>query len=449
MEKGYFAAAWGDITNSPGWISKLLRLGLLCLVPIFGQVVMYGYLYAWARDIAWNVHRPLPEKIFGNEDGNLYKRGFFIFLIVLVFSLVPGVFNMLSSLVSGTAVAGGTLNVTTNGAYYSYAPVMGGLFLSMVFGLISFALALAVAFFAWVGSMRTALYGTLSAGFQINKIWAMLRYDFMGLLRIFAMALIVGLVIGFFVMVALFLFVLMGGIAVFATSLAGSGAFAVAMVGTSIFFLLGVAVLLLAVFCVSLSNALVIRALGYWTRQFEVNRWGGQEDPMPFEQRAADQRVPGPQQSAQVPGAEAGAQQQAVYPEPGQADASFAGAGQPAPNRNDTPYAGTDQADRGSQASAVAQPASYDPSGSAPVQPAPYQVSQQPVVPAPFSEGQESAIRKADSPIAGNDEASEALGGESATVKESAPASSEPSAQSASREEGSAEDNTQKGNRPE
>lgn len=94
MEKGYFAAAWGDVTKSPGWASVVLRLGLLCLVPIFGVVVMYGYLFSWARDIAWNVHRPLPRKIFANEDGSLYRRGFFIFVVALVFSLVLELVNL-------------------------------------------------------------------------------------------------------------------------------------------------------------------------------------------------------------------------------------------------------------------------------------------------------------------------------------------------------------------
>ena len=94
MEKGYFAAAWGDVTKSPGWASVVLRLGLLCLIPIFGVVVMYGYLFSWARDIAWNVHRPLPRKIFANEEGSLYRRGFFIFVVALVFSLVPELVNL-------------------------------------------------------------------------------------------------------------------------------------------------------------------------------------------------------------------------------------------------------------------------------------------------------------------------------------------------------------------
>ncbi len=388
MEKGYFAAAWGDVTKSPGWISKLLRLGLLLLVPIFGQVVAYGYLYGWARDIAWNVHRPLPAKIFGNEDGNLYKRGFFIFLVALVFSLVPGAFNCLSHLVSGTALVGGSLNLTMNGSYYSYAPLMGGVFFSMVLGLFSFVLALAVAFFAWVGSMRTALYGTLSAGFQLNKIWAMLRYDFPGLLRIFAMALIVGLVIGFFLMVALFMFVLVGVVMVSAASVGGSGAFSVALFGVGVFSLFGIAFLLLSLFCIALCDALVIRALGYWTRQFEVSRWGGQEDPMPFEQRAAAQ------QHSQQPAAY---QQNAQQPTTQHLTAAQQSAEQPGS------VAGQGQKPEGSQ---VAHAATFNPADGAPVQTAPYPVSGQDVHTAPHNSNEAPFVHEAGSSNQTDEEAS-------------------------------------------
>ncbi len=391
MEKGYFAAAWGDITKSPGWISKLLRLGLLCLVPIFGQVVLYGYLYAWARDIAWNVHRPLPDKIFGNEDGNLYKRGFFIFLIMLVFSLVPGVFNLASQLVSGTAVAGGALGVTMSGAYYSYAPVMGGLFFSMLFALVAFILAFAVCFFAWVGSMRTALYGTLSAGFQLNKIWAMLRYDFTGLLRIFAMALIVGLITGFVLSVSMLMFVLVAFIAAMAASLSS---FSVVLLGVGAFcLLLGVAFLLFSIFCIALCEALIVRALGYWTRQFEVNRWGGQEDPMPFEQRFAGQQPSIPQQPGGQPGAGANYQ----------------------------------------------QPASYDAPGSVPVQAAPYQVAQQPVSRAPFQEAPAAVVHQADSPATVSDVPAAASGAPVAESGEPASDSTAASDASATASDGTAE----------
>ena len=69
MQAGYFNAAWHDIKNSPGWFGKLLVLGLVSLVPIFGWIVVAGYLYGWARDIAWGVHAPLPAHVFGNEGG--------------------------------------------------------------------------------------------------------------------------------------------------------------------------------------------------------------------------------------------------------------------------------------------------------------------------------------------------------------------------------------------
>ena len=119
MEKGYFAAAWGDVTKSPGWASVVLRLGLLCLIPIFGVVVMYGYLFSWARDIAWNVHRPLPRKIFANEDGSLYRRGFFIFVVALVFSFVPELVNLFIGMSAGFSFGGTAL-------YGSYVPALFG-----------------------------------------------------------------------------------------------------------------------------------------------------------------------------------------------------------------------------------------------------------------------------------------------------------------------------------
>ena len=278
MEKGYFSAAWGDITKSPGWFSKILRMGLLCFIPIFGVLVVYGYLYGWARDIAWNVHRPMPEKIFGNEDGNLYKRGFFILVIGFVFSLIPGAFSFLTSMVTGVSFLGA--------ATASSAPLgVGSLLMALVFSLAGLVLTFAVVFFYWVGAMRCALYGTLSSGFQFGKIWAMLRYDFTGLLRIFGMSLICGAVVG------IAAFILIG------LSVTLSVIFGVAFIQneTQAVIFAVIILLLILILCVVSSfisvliTALISRALGYWTRQFQVNLWGGQEDPMPFELEQARQ----------------------------------------------------------------------------------------------------------------------------------------------------------------
>lgn len=277
MEKGYFSAAWSDITKSPGWFSKTLRLGLLNLIPIFGVLVTYGYLYGWARDIAWNVHRPMPDRIFGNEDGNLFKRGFFILVIGFVFSLIPGVFNTLTSVLTGFSIFGFVYSDASFGA--------GALFMGLIFSLVGLALTFAVVFFYWVGSMRCALYGTLSSGFQFGKIWAMMRYDFTGLLRIFGMSLICGCVVGIGFFVIFMLSVILGTI--FGVAFIRNESQAVVFV--LIILLLVLLLCVVTVFISVFVAALIIRALGYWTRQFQVNLWGGQEDPLPFELEQARQ----------------------------------------------------------------------------------------------------------------------------------------------------------------
>lgn len=360
MEKGYFAAAWGDVTRSPGWISKLMRLGLLTLVPVFGGIVLYGYLYAWARDIAWNVHRPLPERIFGNEDGNLYKRGFFIFVIAVVFSLVPMVFNGLASVFSGVSVVGIGL-----GSFASLDGVAssagGGLFVGFLLNVVAFALSLAVTFFVWVGSMRCAVYGTLSSGFQLGKIWTMLRYDFAGLLRIFGMVLLCGLVIGVIVFVCVFLVVFVGAFAAFAfaaTDLPG------ALAAIGVLLLIAVAVVA-ACFVNALVEALTARALGYWTRQFEVHLWGGQEDPLPFEQRAATAQAtqaqdPAAHQQGYPYGQASGPYAQGQWQQPAQPQQQ-AGWGQQAYSAvpGQQPYGATPGQQQPCAAEPVQQPASW------------------------------------------------------------------------------------------
>lgn len=272
MEKGYFAAAWGDVAKSPGWASVLLRLGLLRLVPVFGVVVMYGYLFSWARDIAWNVHRPLPKKIFANEDGSLYKRGFFIFVVGLVFSLVPEIVNLFIGMSVGFSFGGTAL-------YGSYVPALFGSMVWLAGNSASVALSFFAALFFWVGAIRVSLYGTLSSGFQIQKIWAMMKHDFIGLLRIVGMAILIAVTIAFSAIVlALFFALICSGL----IWLMSSGS-STSMVAAVLIVLLGAAFLALLLFASALQNALVFRALGYWTRQFDVSLWSGQDDPMPFE----------------------------------------------------------------------------------------------------------------------------------------------------------------------
>ena len=75
----------------------------------------------------------------------------------------------------------------------------------------------------------------------------------------------------------------------------------------AIVFATGGVVLVLAVLCGVLSagmyvfvEMMIVRALGYWTRQFDVPAWRGQDDPMPFELAGAA-GCPPSQQPPHVP----------------------------------------------------------------------------------------------------------------------------------------------------
>lgn len=293
MQSGYFNAAWNDIKNSPGWFGKVLLLSLVSLIPVFGAIVVYGYVFGWARDLSWGVHAPLPERVFGNEDGKLYRRGFFALVIIFVCALIPWAVELVGSIVTG--VGFGSLSWYSHSS--GFLPFSFGL-VSGLAGLAFFALSIAAYFFAtfffWVGTMRMSIYDRLSAGFQFSKMWAMMRHDFGGILRIFGMAVLLSLVLSVAVFTLVLVVVFIGvavGFFVFGGSMGiNMGQFDGAMVGAV---LAAIAVMVVLALLVAFASAVMgvfiemmtARALGYWTRQFDVPAWRGQDDPMPFELR--------------------------------------------------------------------------------------------------------------------------------------------------------------------
>ena len=310
MQTGYFNAAWQDIKNTPGWFGKLILLSLLSFVPIFGWLVVLGYLYGWARDIAWDVHGPMPKRIFGNEDGKLYSRGFFALVIAFVCALVPGVVSAIGGIVTGAGLFGFGWTLHEGSVWLPFGLASGLIGLStMVFSLLIIAAAFFATLFSWVGSMRMSIYGRLAAGFQFGKIWAMIRHDFGGLLRILGMALLLAIAIGIVASVLIFVLVFIGlfvGFAMTGGNLNIQSAHPGAAVWAIVFATGGV-VLVLAVLCGVLSagmyvfvEMMIVRALGYWTRQFDVPAWRGQDDPMPFELAGAA-GCPPSQQPPHVP----------------------------------------------------------------------------------------------------------------------------------------------------
>ncbi len=106
-----------------------------------------------------------------------------------------------------------------------------------------------------------------------------MKHDFIGLLRIVGMAILIAMAIAISTMVLVLFFALMCGGLIWLMSSGSS----TSMVAAVLIVLLGAAFFALLLFASAFQYALVFRALGYWTRQFDVSLWSGQEDPMPFE----------------------------------------------------------------------------------------------------------------------------------------------------------------------
>lgn len=361
MQAGYFKTAWNDVKNSEGWFGKLLLLSLIAFIPIFGAIVIAGYLYGWARDIAWGMRGPLPKHIFGNEDGKLYSRGFFVLVIGFVFALLPWIIEFVWAFVMGF----GSLTFGHSYGYSGGSFVFGG-FVSLIFVALTVVTAFAAMLFSWVGSMRMSVYGRLSAGFQFNKMWAMIRHDFGGLMRIFGMfvllTVIVSAVISILFTIIIFVTVFIG------VAVTGGNLRADYVDGTVIGWILAfggfaiVGSLLVSYVTMVVSmfiGALVIRSLGYWTRQFDVPAWRGQDDPMPFELHAAAARQA--QQPYQPPRQAAGQGYGQPYQPQGQ---SYQPQGQPQPSGPyGQPYQPVPPQGAGAPQQGYAQPDAYSQGG--------------------------------------------------------------------------------------
>ncbi len=283
MQQGYLARSWAAVTSTPHWMGKISVLALVSLIPIFGQIVVAGYLWGWARDAAWGVDAPMPEHVFGNEDGHLYGRGFFAFAISIIASFIPSAVSWLA------AGAFGLSTLVASDAVGQLPAIAGfGLVGALALGVAIFVLSVIIVPISWVATMRMSVYTTFSSAFSLPRIWAMVRRDPVGLVKIFAMDILLSVGVSF-VLGAIFVLIFILGIFLMA---AMAVPFADASSAAMAFVLMGAGFVVLAVlvgtafasaFGFVLVQALVVRAVGYWTARFDVALWRGQSDPLPCE----------------------------------------------------------------------------------------------------------------------------------------------------------------------
>lgn len=327
----YFRTSYNDIKSSQNWLGKICLLGLISAIPVFGQMTVYGYSYEWAHKAAWGVDSPLPKKIYGRPNSKMLRWGWFAIVITFVIMLIPGIVSSIGSSLSSAGV--GTTMYSYHGAMFNPgSAVLSGL--GWLVSVVGLALMFFALFFIWVGIIRMTIYNQLGAGLQFGKIWAMMRQDFGGLLRIFGMLLIfecIGAAIIFIIVMGLLTAVL-GATAAPLIMMLESDVYYDANV---FMYLLSLLLVMLPVFLIvwyvtscfeAFVQLLVARAVGYWTRQFDVSAWGSKDDPLP---EITSNKQPSPQ--PQPPAGVATSQPAPPTGEPVATAASAATAAQPAP----------------------------------------------------------------------------------------------------------------------
>lgn len=305
----YFRTCSSDIKSSQGWFGKICLLGLISFIPIFGQMTVYGYAYEWGHKAAWGVTEPLPKNIYGRPGSKMLRWGWFALVISFVFALIPGLVEGIGSWMSA---AGSPVTVMTS---YGVVSSGGNAALSGLGSLVTFIGAIGIlvaSIFSPVGVMRMTMYDRLGTGLQFGKVWEMAKRDFGGLMRIFGMTLLIGLIAGLIIgIIASVVVLVVLGTTLFPVFL-GASSYTMsysAMMGyviSAVLVLIPVILILMYVaFVVSAwLQLLVARAYGYWMQQFDVANWGTKDDPLPETTAASASAQP---QSPAAPQPEASA----------------------------------------------------------------------------------------------------------------------------------------------
>lgn len=261
MEKttGYLGRAWRDLTSEQGWWQPVVILALVNLIPIVGPLIVVGYMLDWGREAAWGMSRGLPRTV--GSVGKRLKWGFFAMVIVFCW-VIP------------LSIVGGILAVI---------PLLGWLV-----AIAAEVCCLVAATIACAGCIRMTIYDRIKGGLQFSRILKMAKLDAPGLACCFGISLlsaVPAIIGGCLIMVGVLPAAGLAGYASSgATGMLSEGVAVTAAVGAGLFgaiFAFVVAVVI--AICSVGAQALSYRAYGYWVGQFQPAKWGGIEDPMPFE----------------------------------------------------------------------------------------------------------------------------------------------------------------------
>lgn len=147
-----------------GWVKKALLGTLIALIPYVGAMVVYGYGLEMNRRVAWATSDELPD--WGPFTTYL-KRGFFGFLVAMVYSLPASVITSLLIAPLSLIVAAGAGTGTNIGVFF-------GVFMVATVVVLLVATAVVVPF-TYSGMVNYNLYDSLGKGFEFASVWARMK----------------------------------------------------------------------------------------------------------------------------------------------------------------------------------------------------------------------------------------------------------------------------------
>ncbi|MFZ5918618.1 MAG: DUF4013 domain-containing protein [Chloroflexota bacterium] len=175
--------AFTFVFDDENWIVKVLIGGVLSLIPIVGQILVFGYAIEVMKNVMRGASDPLPE---WDDWGAKLVNGIMYFVISIVYALpiiLLGVcFGLLMSL-TGAAEAeeAATVLGSLGGICYGGFALVYGIFL---------ALALPAALGRYLET------GELGAAFRFADVWALVRANIGGWLIALVLSWLAGLVAG-------------------------------------------------------------------------------------------------------------------------------------------------------------------------------------------------------------------------------------------------------------
>jgi hypothetical protein len=100
--------SWRALTNNDNWLWEMLRLGLVMLIPVYGFIVVTGYVYHSARSVMLGEESPLPEQVMSVRNLRDGLRpcivggvlGFLLWMVLVPVRSIPYVGQLIAALVA-------------------------------------------------------------------------------------------------------------------------------------------------------------------------------------------------------------------------------------------------------------------------------------------------------------------------------------------------------------